>query len=133
MTVQELYQYVKDAVERNSTYRGSSITKRQFVDSYNTSIVEYVYEMLENRNSDMTRYISDLRTFKDIKFLSETERYSLFEKPDNYLSFIDLYCEFDNSECKITSEYLQEIKPEEANIYYTDPNYEPSFEYGESM
>lgn len=135
MTTEELYVYVQDLVNKNSSGRGADITKGWFVDAYNINSKRYVASLLHNRNDDLLRTISNLRTNSEIDSVSIGDIYNEYEFPENYFDFINVTCIFTNDSCKsgVKSQVMTEIKPENLDILYNDPFNEPSLKHAETL
>jgi hypothetical protein len=133
MEVNKIYQELQDLINKNSSYKGSPITKRQFVDLYNNVSITYIVNLLKNRNLDDLRYLTSLRKSKELDKGGCEDKYCIFKLPKDYLSIINLSSEFKGDGCLVMSEHLEEVRPEEVDIYYNDSNTEPSIDYGESI
>ena len=135
MTTIELYTYVKDLVNRNSTGKGADLSKGLFVKYYNTSSKKYVTYLLNNRNDDVLRSISNLRTVVEIEEVDSNSKYNEYAFPGDYLDFINVTAKFKGDYCPqgLRSQIMKEVKPEEIDLYYNDPFNEPSIKHAESL
>lgn len=134
MSSEELYIYVQDLINKNSTNSKSYLSKREFVSLYKINSIKYVNYLLNNRNDDLIRTIANLREYEDIDFVEGTEQFDKFSFPEDYLNFINVSSTLKNDECSgIQTEVMTEIKPEEADKYYNDAYNEPSIKYAETL
>jgi len=135
MTVNELYIYVKDLVDRNSTGSNVDVTKWWFVDAYKVNSIKYVNYLLNNRNDDLLRTIANLKTPAELEKVGTTEKYDEFSFPSDYLNFINISAILTNDKCKkgVKTQVMKEIKPENIDLLYSDPYNEPSIKYAETL
>ena len=135
MTVNELYIYVKDLVDKNSTGSSVDVTKWWFVDAYKINSIKYVNYLLNNRNDDLLRTIANLRVTEQLEKSGVFEQYDEFIFPDNYLNFINISAVLTNDKCKkgVRTQVMKEVKPENIDLLYSDPYNEPSIKYAETL
>lgn len=131
---EELYIYTLDLINKNSTNSKANLTKREFVELYKVNSIRYINYLLNNRNDDLIRTISNLRTFEELVEVSNDRIFNEFVFPEDYLSFINITAIFSNSNCsEMHSQVMTEIKPEEIDKYYNDAYNEPSLKHAESL
>lgn len=135
MTSKELYQYVKDLVDKNSTGSGADIPKQWFVDSYRINSIRYVEFLLNNRNDDVLRNISNLRTSDFLENVTKTDIFDEFKFPEDYLNFINISATLTSKKCPkgLQTQIMKEIKPENFDLMYNDPFNEPSIKHAETL
>lgn len=135
MTVNELYIYVKDLVDKNSTGSNVDVTKWWFVDAYKVNSIRYVNYLLNNRNDDLLRTIANLRVTTELEKGAEEDQYDEFIFPDNYLNFVNLSALLVDDRCKkgVKTQIMKEIKPENLDLLFSDPYNEPSIRHAETL
>lgn len=134
MTAEELYLYTQDILNGNSTNKNAFLTRRLFVDFYNRNSIKYVFNLLNNRNSDELRVISNLRVEKELDKAKEGDISDEFYFPEDYLSFINISAVFSDETCSnMRSEVMKEVKPENIDIEYNDAWLSPSLKHAESL
>lgn len=135
MTVKELYIYVKDLVDKNSTGSNVDVTKWWFVDAYKINSIKYVNYLLNNRNDDLLRTIANLRVPEELEKVFVGEQYDEFSFPENYLNFINITATLTSDKCKkgVKTQVMKEVKPENIDLLFSDPYNEPSIKYAETL
>ena len=135
MKTSELYDRYILKSEKNSTNDGISTDRQRFVELYNEwqiRFLEYYYDL---KNEDDFRYIESLLILDHkIKDSKKSREFYSFELPNNYFDLSSVYALGSKGNCKNKKiDLLIEVNDINKDIYLSDENTKPSFEYRESI
>jgi len=133
MTITTAYTRFLQLVNGNMTNNNISVDRPRFVLLFNSSQIRFVENILDKKNDDSPRYISELLIVdKKLGRVSEQKTHSSFELPENYFDLSSAYAEASLDGCTDDIK-LFEAKPEDQEEKYNDWSHEPSFKYRESF
>lgn len=133
MTTQEAYD--KYLIKLNDNFETSKISsdRLRFVINFNESQNKLVEYTLDKKNSDDIRYIQLLKVLdKPLGLLEESEFFTTFSLPKDYLDLIDLKAFASNKVCKNQKIELFELKGENETEVLRDEYNKPSFKFREA-
>lgn len=135
MKTSEVYNRYVLKSEKNGTNDNISTDKQRFIEIYNESQIRYEQYIYDLKNEDDFRYIESLlilnNQIKDSK--KEREFYS-FQLPNNYFDLSSAYALGSKGNCKNKKiDLFIEVNDINKDIYLSDENTKPSFEYRESF
>ena len=122
-------------VNKNDTSANINISKGEFVILYNSQKRVWLEEKLKNKTTDIDIHDLEILYIKDKKLIKKSfDSNSIhFLLPDNFFKFDSSFCIAQKEKCedRVLINWL--VKPKNVNIYLTDSNHEPSFEYEETF
>lgn len=135
VTPQEIYQSFLLKFNKNDTNRNVKVPKSQFVVLFNEQKRKYFNDLLEaDEHSDVIEDYQELLEV-DIKLdrLDDDNLKSNFKLPDNFLKRVSGYSVASSGDCKNEMLTVWFQKPKDVNVLLTNDNYNPSFEYRETI
>lgn len=130
----EAYEKYLIKSEKNGVNDGISTDKGRFAILYNEYANRYTEFIYERKNEDDLRQIQTLLVNDKKIEGNKKHNYYLFPLPSNYLDHSSLSVKASKGNCSnINLEILTEIKDLEKDKYLSSANYEPSFEYRETL
>ena len=135
MNFEESYQKYLVISESNGTTSNLSTNKSRFTIKYNISQNKIVEWFIENNSTDDNRYLQSIKIPHASLEKSEIEKedYEQFSIPEDYFDFINLKVTGSKGSCLAQRLKSEEVKAENAENLYLDPNSEPSFKYRETF
>lgn len=132
---QEIYKKFLLKINKNDTNRNIKVPKSQFVILFNEQKRKYFDDELKrNESSD---YIEDFEELLEVDTkLTKVSEDSLkvnFKLPNNFLKRVGSYSLASKGDCKNQVLVNWYYKPKDINVLLPNENYNPSFEYRETM
>lgn len=132
MKIEVAYLNFLNLVDRNATNNNISVDKSRFVSLFNTIQIKYVEWILEHRNTDRVRYISNLLILdQQLQNKEVVGNHVNFKLPLDFFNLSNLQVFGSKDKCKNKKLYTFEVKPEDTEELFRDVNMRPSFEYRE--
>lgn len=133
MKIIEAYLRFNQLVNGNITSNNISVDKPRFVLLYNAAQTRYLENMLDKRNDDGIRAVSELLVVdKKLEKVGEAITHSLFSLPKNYFDHGGAWAEAISNGCSDKMK-LYEVKSEDIEEKFNDWSHEPSFKYRETF
>lgn len=133
MTTETAYLRFLQLVNGNMTNNNISVSKPRFVLLFNSAQIKFVEYILDKRNDDSLRYVSELLvTDKSLGKVGSTPTHASFKLPVDYFDLSSAYAEASIKGCRDKIK-LFEIKSEDLEEKYSDWGSEPSFQFRESF
>lgn len=134
MQINEVYISFVNMVNSNATNNNLSIDKFRFVTLFNSTAIRYVQWMLEKRNDDSIRNISNLLILdKQLQPDVLTDTISTFVLPKDYFEFANLSLVASKGNCSGKKISTFEAKSEDVEELLADESNKPSFEWRETF
>lgn len=134
MTFEESYQKYLILSEANGTTDKLSTDKGRYAVKYNIAQNKVIEWFIENNATDESRYLQSIKVpYEKLELSSTKEDYASFSLPNNYFEFIDLKLHGSKGNCKEQLFKTREVKGENVNTYFIDPNLDPSFKHRETF
>ena len=132
---QEIYKKFLLKINKNDTNRNIKVPKSQFVLLFNEQKRKYIDDILEQtENSDDIEDVQEiLESDAQLEKLSEDINKTNFKLPTNFQKRVGSYVKSSKGDCKneiLTTWYY---KPKDINVLLNNENYNPSFEYRETL
>lgn len=134
MQINEVYISFVNMVNSNATNNNLSVDKFRFVTLFNSTAIRYVQWMLEKRNDDSIRNISNLLILdKQLQPDVLTDTISTFVLPKDYFEFANLSLVASKGNCSGKKISTFEAKSEDVEELLADESNKPSFEWRETF
>lgn len=133
MNIENAYLRFLQLVNGNATNNNISVDKPRFVLLFNSAQIKFVEHILDKRNDDSIRYVSELLVpDKSLGKVGDSVTHSSFKLPDDYFDMSSAFAEASYKDCRDKIK-LYEAKSEDLEEKYNDWSHEPSFQYRESF
>lgn len=134
MNFEESYQKYLVLSESNGTTSNLSTDRSRFAVKYNISQNKTIEWFIENNSTDDNRYLQSIKKpYENLTGTNIEEEYKQFLIPADYFDFINLRVVGSNDTCLSQRLKSEEVKAENVDNLYLDPNSEPSFKYRETF
>lgn len=135
MNFEESYQKYLILSESNGTTDKLSTNKGRYAVKYNISQNKVMEWLIESNSADENRDIQQVKIpYKKLVLSDTKEDYTSFSLPKDFFDFIDLKVYGSKENCKNQLfKKTREVKGENLNTLFSDPNLDPSFKYRETF
>lgn len=121
-------------VNKNKTNNNASVSKFDFITIFNYTINRYVEWILNKKNDDSIRYVSDLLVLeKPLVKTSSNTIHDEFEKPKDFFDHSNLTVYASSSSCNSVKLKTWEIKNDNKEEIYEDFYNKPSLKHRETF
>lgn len=131
----QIYKLFLLKINKNDTSANINVSKGEFVLLYNEQKKVWLEEKIKNKTTDIDIHDLEKIYTKDKKLTKKSFdiNSTSFNLPDNFFKFDSSFCIAKKDKCeeRVLINWL--VKPKNVNIYLTDTNHEPSFEYEETF
>lgn len=132
MKIEQAYIEYLMLVNRNASSNNINVDKPRFIIAFNDISQKYVEWLLEKRNEDSIRNISNLLIpDKILTKYSEGSSSESYKLPKDYFDFANLQVLIGKGECKNQRALTTEVKSEDTEELFADENNVPHFEFRE--
>lgn len=133
MKASEVYTRYIIKAEENGTNDVVTVSKDRFVQTINEAYIRITEYFYEKKNDDDFRYLQPLLVDdKPIQKSSKHSDHIIFDLPDDYLNFSNVWGVGSNKTCSNQKFDLFEIKDLDRNVILNDEFNSPSFKYREA-
>lgn len=134
MKIETAYLKFVDLVGENSTNNNTAVDASRFIFLFNTSQNKFVEWVLNKRNEDKIRYISNLLVESELQYDSKTEVAHFFQKPEDFFDHSNLIVYASTKTCPTRKlDKVFEIKSDDVEEMLADEYNKPSFEFSETF
>ena len=132
MKISTAYISFSDLVNRNTTNNNINVDKPRFVTLFNSVAIKYEEWILEHRNLDKIRNISNLLVLdQPLQKKKEAVDHTLFSLPTDFFDLSNLKVYGSKGKCVNQRLFTEEVKSEDTEELFRDENRKPSFEFRE--
>lgn len=133
MNIETAYTRFLQSVNGNMTNNNMGVDKSRFILLFNSAQIRFVENILDKRNDDSIRYVSELLVAdKKLGKVGKYKTHFSFELPKNYFDLSSVSAEASVDGC-VDNIKLYEVKSEDLEEKFEDWSHKPSFKWRESF